>query len=98
MADERDIAEMDPMLELTMSPSSLACTGILNVSTRRHVLEAVALVLDGKPESIGIDVSGLRVTDADGANALVVMQRMAREAGVELRWRGLDGHVVEALP
>ena len=96
MADERDIAEMDPVLELTMSAGTLACAGTLNVSTKRHVLEAVALVLDGKPESIGIDVSGLRVTDAEGMDTLVMMQRMAHEAGVELQWRGLDGHAVEA--
>lgn len=97
MADRTDIAEVDPVLELTFGPSSLACAGTLDISTSRHVLEAVEFVLGGKPHSIGIDVSGLHVADADGANALVVMQRMAREAGVELHWRGLDENVLTAL-
>lgn len=98
MADQVDIAEIDPVLELTLGLRSLTCSGTLNFSTRRHVLEATGLVLEGKPSGIGIDVSGLQVTDADGANALVVMQKMVRDAGVSLHWRGLDEHVLAVLP
>ncbi len=98
MADLTDIADIDPVLELTFGPFSLECAGTLNFSTRRHVLEAVEVILDGRPSSIGIDVSGLEVADTDGANALVVMQRMVREAGVSLRWQGLDAHVLAVLP
>lgn len=98
MADPADIAEIDPVLELTFGPNSLTCAGTLDVSTRRHVLEAVEMVLDDVPSTLGIDVSALEVADADGAQTLVVMQRMVRDAGVRLRWRGLDEQRAAPLP
>lgn len=98
MANRTDIAEIDPVLELTFGSCFLECTGTLNFSTRRHMLEAVEVVLDGRPSCIDIDVSGLHVSDTDGANALAVMQRMVCQAGVSLRWQGLDEQVLGVLP
>lgn len=98
MADRTDIAEMDPVLELTLGPGSLACAGTLDALTRRHVLEAVKVVLVEEPPIVDIDVSALRVADSDGANALVAMQRMVRDAGVGLHWRGLESNDVLAIP
>ena len=97
MADTSDIHEIDPVLELMLSPCSLECSGTLNVETRHHVLEAVEMVLDGKPLSLDIDVSRLLVADTDGANALVAVQRMVREAGVTLLWQGLDAEKMRAV-
>jgi anti-anti-sigma regulatory factor len=98
MEDRTDNAGIDPVLELTIGPSSLECSRTLSTVTRRHMLEALELVLDGKPRGMGIDVSGLRVVDVDGANALVAMQRMVRKAGLKLSWRGLATQHVGTVP
>jgi anti-anti-sigma regulatory factor len=97
MGDRRDIAEIDPVLELTLGPNSLVCTGCLNTLTRRHVLEALEVLLDSTPQNVDINVSGLHVADADGAHALVIMQNMVGDAGASLRWRGLNAEHVLAL-
>ena len=97
MGDRRDIAEIDPVLELTFGPCTLECAGTLNSMTRRHVLEAVEVMLDGKPASVRIDVARLRVTDTDGANALLAAQRKIRGAGVRLRWQGLEDARLRAV-
>jgi hypothetical protein len=90
LGNRSDIAERDPVLELEFGPCSLQCAGTLDSRTRHTVLEAVEVVLLGNPPNIAVDVSGLRVADADGANSLVILQRMIRDAGVNLQWRGLD--------
>jgi hypothetical protein len=56
------------------------------------------VVLDGQPQSTGIDVTGAHVADADGANSLAVMERMVCEAAVTLQWWGLDEPVLATLP
>jgi hypothetical protein len=98
MADRTDIAEIGPVLELTLGPGSLTCAGTLDALTRRHVLEAVEIVLFEEPPMVDIDVSGLRIGDNEGANALVVIQRMVRDAGVGLHWRGLESKHAIAIP
>ncbi len=85
---------MAPVLELTFGPRSLECVGTLDTRTRRHVLEAVEIVLQDGPPSVDIDISGVRVADADGANTLVALQRMVKDAGASLHWRGLDAQLV----
>ena len=98
MADRTDIAEIGPVLELTLGPGSLTCAGTLDALTRRHVLEAVEVLLFDEPPMVDIDVSGLRIDDNEGANALVAIQRMVRDAGVGLHWRGLESKHAIAIP
>ena len=94
-----DTAEMVPDLELTFGPRTLQCVGKLDCRTKRHVLEAMELVLQGAPASVDLDVSGLFVADADGANTLVLLQSMVEAAGVDLHWRGLDApHFSDGVP
>ncbi len=88
MAVRTDIEVMDPVLELTIRPRSLTCTGTLNRLTCRHVLEAVDTILLGKPPRVSIDVSGVRITDVDGGNALVAVEEMVQQAGARLQWIG----------
>lgn len=94
MAYQPDIAAVAPSLELTLSyrpgQSMLRCVGTLDTRTRRHVLEAAEELLATAPSSVTVDVEDLHVDDVDGANALTQVQRMMREAGVRLQWRGLD--------
>lgn len=90
MADRTDIAAMDPVLELNLRPGSMECRGTLNARTRRPFLEGVQVVLIGKPAVVWVDISCLIVGDADGVNALRLVQSMVREAGATLSWRGLD--------
>jgi|GEM_PF-6924400 len=92
MADRMDIAEIDPELELTIGPCTLECAGTLNARTRGYVLEALEVVLQSEPPSVDINISDLRVADADGATALIAVERIVREAGVKVHWRGLDAH------
>ncbi|MDA8312035.1 MAG: STAS domain-containing protein [Actinomycetota bacterium] len=81
---------MDPELELTLGQTSLRCTGTLDRRTRPYVLEAAQIVLARRPPSITVDVSKLSVADADAANTLVRLQRMARDAVARLHWVGLE--------
>lgn len=94
MGDRRDIAEINPELELTFGSHTLQCAGTLDGRTMRHVLEAMEFVLRGNPVTVDIDISGLHVADADGAITLVALQRMGNEAGIKLHWRGLDAQLV----
>lgn len=92
MPYQPDVDAMSPTMQLTLNYSKreLRCTGVLDSTTRRHVVEAADELLMGMPLSITIDVTHLTVTEADGANVLAHVQKMARDAGVRLRWRGLD--------
>lgn len=92
MPYQPDVDAMTPTLELTLdyAKRKLRCTGTLDRRTRRHVVEAVGELLAVTPSSITVDVAHLAVADVDGANAFAHVQRMVREAGVRLRWQGLD--------
>ena len=94
MADRTDIAQIDPDLELTFGPHTLECAGTLSVRTRPHVLEAMETVVQGRPLTVDIDVSALRVADREGVTTLVDMERIAWEAGIKVRWRGLGAQHV----
>jgi anti-anti-sigma regulatory factor len=101
MAYEPDIAAVAPTLQLTIdyADGSLRCAGTLDARTRRHIVEAVDELLAAGPAFIVIDVGELHVADVDGANALANVQRTVREAGVRLRWQGLDSdHLRGILP
>lgn len=93
MADACDIAAVEPVLELTIGRTSLECSGTLSTRTRRHVLEAAETLLAGSL-AVTVDVSDLYVADVDGANTFARLQRMAREAGAELHWVGLESGVL----
>ena len=86
----RDIDDVTPVLELSLGPASLECAGTLRGRTRHYVLEAAELLFSGGAVAVTIDVAGLSVADVDGANTFAYLQRMARHAGVELRWVGLE--------
>ena len=99
MAYEPDIAAVGPALELTLDypGKKLRCTGTLDSRTLRHLVEAVGELLVGAPSSITIDVAHLTVADVDGANTFARVQRMVREAGVWLRWQGLDSDQLRGI-
>lgn len=97
MADAVDIAAADPALELTLGRHSLACRGVLNVLTRPFVLEAAEMLLARHPGFVTIDISELSVNDIDGANTFVHLQRMARDAGAELHWHGLQSDRLQGI-
>jgi anti-anti-sigma regulatory factor len=101
MTYQPDIAAVAPTLELTLDYAevSLRCAGTLDTRTRGHVVDAVDELLAGEPASIVIDVADLYVADIDGANTLATVQRMVRDAGIRLRWQGLDSdHLRGILP
>lgn len=101
MAYEPDIAAIAPTLELTLNysprPTSLRCVGTLDARTQRHMLQAVDELLAVGPSHVTVDVRDLRVADSDGANALTLVQRMVRDAGAILRWRGIDADHLRGL-
>lgn len=90
MADVLDITAVDPVLELTLGPALLRCSGTLSGRTRRYVLEAVETLLSSRPAAVTVDVRGVCVADVDGANIFVHIQHMARAAGARLIWLGLE--------
>lgn len=92
MPFQPDVDAMAPTLQLALNypKRELRCIGTLDSRTRRHVVEAVGELLVDVPPSITIDVARLTVADVDGANTFAHVQRMVREAGVRLRWEGLD--------
>lgn len=87
VADARDIAAVDPPLEL---PTSLQCSGTLSGRTWPQVLKATKTLLARWPPTVTIDVSDLYVADVDGANTFARLQRMGRKEEVELRRVGLE--------
>lgn len=99
MVYREDVEAVDPVLELTVDyvDRSLRCDGTLDARTRSHVIEAAEDLLARRPSRICIDISSLRITDAEGANALGHIQRMARDAGAVLDWRGLDADRLQGL-
>jgi ABC-type transporter Mla MlaB component len=99
VADVADIAAVDPALELTLGQHSLVCRGTLDARTRPYVLDAAATLLARHPGFVNVDISELRVADVDGANTFAKLQRLARDAHAELRWRGLQsGRLQGILP
>lgn len=101
MSYQPDVDAMAPTLELTLDypRGVLRCTGTLDSRTRRHVVGAVNELLAGTPPSITIDVGDLTVAEVDGADAFAHVQQLVRDAGVRLRWLGLDSdHLRGILP
>lgn len=92
MAYEPDIAAVGPALELTLDEAkgTLRCAGTLEGRTGRHVVAAVERLLRTDTRVVEIDVDDLDVTDVGGSDALAAVQRLVTDAGVTLRWRGLD--------
>lgn len=94
MGNDPDVAEVAADLVLTLDPvarpASLHCAGTLDTRTRQYVLKAVRELLACSPASVRIDVSELRVADSTGANTLAHVQRMVRQHGATIHWRGLD--------
>ena len=89
-----DVDFMEPALALWLDAvddiASMRCQGTLDTRTRRAFLAAVTTVLATHPRFLRIDVTCLNVEDVDGANALTLVPRMAREATAALVWTGLD--------
>jgi anti-anti-sigma regulatory factor len=97
VADACGITAIDPALELTLVPTSLRCTGMLSTRIRGHVMEVAEMLLERRPPTVTIDVSGVYVADVDGADAFARLQKTARETGVELRWVGLESDRLRGL-
>lgn len=99
MAHEPDIAAVAPALELTLDHpgKTLRCAGTLDGRTQRHVMEAVGELLVGPATGLTVDVACLTVADVDGANTFARIQRMAQEAGVRVRWQGLDSEQLRGI-
>lgn len=90
-ADAIDIAAVAPAMELMLErPATLRCSGRLDGRTRRSLCSAVETLLSWGAATVTIDVSDLRLGDREGAGALVRVQQMVLDAGVSLRWIGLD--------
>lgn len=99
MADEPDVSGSEPAAGLTVDCDRgvLRCAGTLDSRTRRQVVDALDELLATRPAFIVVDVGELHVADVDGANTLAAVQRSAREAGVRLRWQGLDSGQLRGL-
>lgn len=101
MPHQADIDAMAPALKLTIDyvSSSVRCAGTVDVRTGRHVVEAVEELLTQVPPSVTIDIRELHVADRAGADALLRVQRIVRDAGRRLRWHGFTGdHVGGIVP
>ena len=89
--DPVDIAAVAPAMELTLEhPALLRCAGRLDARTRRSLFAAVEELLSRGSAQVSVDVSGLRLGDREGADALVRVQQMVLDEGAFLRWVGLD--------
>ena len=95
--DVREVDAVAPVLELALGPASLECAGTLRGRTRRFVLEVAEQLFAHGASAVTIDVSRLCVADVDGANTFAHLQRMARDAGVVLRWVGLEPGRLQGL-
>jgi len=85
---------MDPRLEIwidySRSPVAVRLAGVLDRTTRAAFLSLIdELILEGV-QTFVMNTGAVEVADALGAEALVLCQRRAREAGRTLMWDGID--------
>jgi hypothetical protein len=86
--------DMDPRLEIwidcSRSPVAVQLAGVLDRTTRAAFLSLMdELILEGVQNFV-MNTGAAEVADASGAEALVLCQRRAREAGRTLMWGGID--------
>jgi hypothetical protein len=63
VAEPRDIASIDRVLELTLDRASWIARTPSNVRRGARLPEVIDLVMDRKPPRIGVDISRLEATD-----------------------------------
>lgn len=71
--------------------------GELDMHSSEQLSTALATVLGGTPDEIGIDARGLTFTDSAGLRSLLVARDAATAAGVELRLTQVSDHLDRLL-
>lgn len=98
-ASATDIDATDPVLVLTVDPpSSIRCVGKLDGQIAHCLVEAVAQMLEAQPRTIGIDIGNLLLADSAGADALLQVERQAKQAGTTVRWHGVGADHLRRAP
>jgi ABC-type transporter Mla MlaB component len=98
-ANDEDIAAVDPALVLSVDSSTvLRCAGTLDSRTRPCLVDAVTNMLRDEPSTIAVDIEKLRLADSAAANALTQVQRIAKDAGAAVHWRGLRADHLRMAP
>ena len=63
----------------------VSVTGELDIATAEQAYTYISEVIDGRPEPVSVDLSGLTFCDASGLGVLARIARHARQAGRQLR-------------
>ena len=86
--------DMDPRLEIwidcSRSPVAVQLAGVLDRTTRAAFLSLMDELILEAVQTFVMNTGAAEVADASGAEALVLCQRRAREAGRTLMWGGID--------
>ncbi|HTL34828.1 MAG TPA: STAS domain-containing protein [Kofleriaceae bacterium] len=61
--------------------TTLAVRGSLDINTAPHVSDEVERIVNEKPKSVVVDLSGLDLIDSSGVAALVKLYKGVRSAG-----------------
>jgi len=63
----------------------ISVTGELDIATAERAYDYISDIIDGRPASVSVDLSGLTFCDASGLGVLARIARHARQAGRQLR-------------
>jgi anti-sigma B factor antagonist len=63
----------------------VSVTGELDIATAEQAYAYISEIIDGRPASVSVDLSGLTFCDASGLGVLAKIARHARQAGRQLR-------------
>lgn len=90
---------MDLTVSLSGRPDGalLELDGVLDYACVPHLRHVVFELLDAGERDIVLDVSGLRLLDADAIKVLLYLRRRARQLGADLRLAEATGAVLTAL-
>jgi len=98
-AENFDIAAVDPVLVLTVDPTTtVRCVGTLDAHDRRHLVAVVEEMLRTRPGNVTIDIEQLHLADPEAADTLTRVQRMVTESGATMHWHGVRADHLRSAP
>ena len=98
-AENSDIAAVDPVLVLTVDPTTtVRCVGTLDTHDHRHLVAVIEEILGTRPDNVTIDIEQLQLADTVAANTLTRVQRMVKDSGATMHWHGVRADHLRSAP
>jgi anti-sigma B factor antagonist len=79
------------------SDAVASLSGDLDIMTTEEAKERLSHLIDRRPQSVRLDLSGLEFIDSTGLGALVIVHHRAATAGVPMTVSGLSSQVLRVM-